>query len=197
MEKSSTIAELAKALVSFQLKVKTIGYDANNPFFRSRYATLTALVSETKLELANTNLVVSQLTEGEESVTTILMHTSGEYIASTLTLKPVKDDPQGRGSCITYARRYAYAAILGLVSDEDDDGNKATGLVKKEEKKPEVKPEYKTVTMKDLLIQEGIKKLGSSDKFHAWRVDNGLVENLDKATSAELTALRIAVTGLK
>jgi hypothetical protein len=54
------------------------------------------------------------------------MHESGEFISSTLTLKPVKDDPQGRGSAITYARRYAYASILGLVSDADDDGNRAS-----------------------------------------------------------------------
>lgn len=126
MEKSLTIAELAKALLGFQAEVKTIGYDAKNPFFKSSYATLTQLVTMSKEALVHHGLAVSQLTEGEGGITTILMHTSGEYICSTLTLKAVKDDPQGHGSAITYARRYGYASILGLVSDEDDDGNAST-----------------------------------------------------------------------
>ena len=126
MEKSPTITELAKALVQFQGEVKTIGYDAANPFFKSSYATLATLVENTKDILSKNGLVVSQLCEDEGSVTTMLIHTSGEYISSKLTLKPVKDDPQGRGSCLTYSRRYSYASILGLVSDKDDDANAAT-----------------------------------------------------------------------
>lgn len=129
MEKSATISELAKALVSFQKEMKSIGFDANNPFFKSKYATLAQLVTLSKDSLAMNGLAVSQLAENEGSITTILMHVSGEYLMSTLTLKPVKDDPQGRGSCITYARRYSYASMLGLVADDDDDdGNTATNL---------------------------------------------------------------------
>jgi hypothetical protein len=55
------------------------------------------------------------------------MHKSGEWLGSHFTMKPVKNDPQGIGSCITYMRRYALAAILGLNIDEDDDGNQASG----------------------------------------------------------------------
>lgn len=126
MEKSPTIAELAKALSAFQNEVKPIIFDAKNPFFKNDYASHKALVNATKDLLFKNGLAVSQLTEDEGAVTTILLHSSGEYIASKLTLKPVKDDPQGRGSCITYARRYSYAAILGLISDHDDDGNAAS-----------------------------------------------------------------------
>jgi len=60
-------------------------------------------------------------------MSTILMHKSGEWLGSHFTMKPVKNDPQGIGSCITYMRRYALAAILGLNIDEDDDGNSASG----------------------------------------------------------------------
>jgi hypothetical protein len=54
------------------------------------------------------------------------MHTSGEYIWSNYEMRPVKDDPQGRGSCITYQRRYALASVLGLNIDDDDDANEAS-----------------------------------------------------------------------
>ena len=123
MEKSPTISELAKALNRFQGEMGTVVFDAVNPFFKSKYATLSALVATARPILFKNELSVSQLTEGDGGVTTILMHSSGEYISSTLILKAVKDDPQGKGSAITYARRYAYASILGIVSDEDDDGN--------------------------------------------------------------------------
>lgn len=126
MEKSATISELSKALVDFQAEMETIGYDANNPFFKSKYATLAQLVRCSKDTLAKHKLSVSQLCEDDGAITTMLIHQSGEYLSSKLLLKPKDDTPQGRGSCITYARRYSYASILGLVSDNDDDGNVAT-----------------------------------------------------------------------
>lgn len=199
MEKSQTITELAKALVKFQSEMKTVVFDASNPFFKSKYATLSTLVTHSKDLLVKHGLAVSQLTEGEGTITTILMHISGEYICSSLTLKPVKDDPQGRGSCITYARRYSYASILGLVSDEDDDGNKATG--KKEEKKEEPTNGHRfsidppaTLTLKDLIEQEGCKRLGNTDKFTAWRIDNNFSEDLDKSSNKELQMIRAKLT---
>jgi hypothetical protein len=60
------------------------------------------------------------------------MHTSGQWIEATYTMKPVKDTPQDKGSCITYARRYCISSILNLQIDDimsDDDGNKASGKV--------------------------------------------------------------------
>lgn len=123
MEKSQTISELAKALNKFQSMMGPVIFDANNPFYKSKYATLSAIVSKAKPYLTESGLSVSQLLEGDGGVTTILMHSSGEYLSSALFLKSIKDDPQGHGSAITYARRYAYASILGIVSDEDDDAN--------------------------------------------------------------------------
>ncbi len=138
MEKSPSIAEISKALNKFQSKMPSVGFDANNPFFKSKYATLAAIVTTAKTYLADEGLSISQLLEGEGGVTTILMHISGEYLSSTLTLKSVKDDPQGHGSAISYARRYAYASILGIVADTDDDGNAATGLTSKASSSPKV-----------------------------------------------------------
>lgn len=130
MEKSESLSELAGALNKFQSEMGTVSFDSNNPFFKSKYASLSALVTAARPLLAKNGLSVSQLVSDTGSVTTMLLHSSGQYLSSTLTLKAVKEDPQGQGSAITYARRYAYAAILGIVSDEDDDGNAATSGVK-------------------------------------------------------------------
>jgi hypothetical protein len=66
-------------------------------------------------------------------VETMLAHSSGEWVRGKVAMKPVKNDPQGVGSCITYARRYSLAAIVG-VAPEDDDGNQASGKDTKSEK---------------------------------------------------------------
>lgn len=125
MEQSPSIAALAEALAQVQQAMKPAPKENENPFFKSSYADL-ATISKTVLPLLSAHgLSVSQVAEGEGSVTTVLMHKSGEWLRGTLTLKPVKNDPQGMGSAITYARRYALAAICGL-STEDDDGNAAT-----------------------------------------------------------------------
>jgi hypothetical protein len=101
--------------------------DAKNPFFKSSYASLSNILDSIKIPLAESDLSFSQHPMGENGMSTILMHKSGEWLGSHFTMKPMKNDPQGIGSCITYMRRYALAAILGLNIDEDDDGNSASG----------------------------------------------------------------------
>lgn len=164
MEKSNTISQLAKALIQFQSKMGIVVFDSNNPFFKSKYASLSAIVSKAKPFLTECELAVSQLTEDEGGVTTILMHSSGEYLSSKLVLKAVKDDPQGHGSAITYARRYAYSSILGIVSDEDDDGNASTMPQKQAEttQGATVTPKASTSTItdpKDVKFNPGAEKL--------------------------------------
>lgn len=127
MQKSNSISSLAKALITFHVKVDKVKKDAKNPFFKSSYASLSNILDAINVPLNEAGLSFSQLPTGENGLTTILMHAeSGEYLESEYTMKPVKDDPQGRGSVITYQRRYALAAVLGLNIDEDDDGNTAT-----------------------------------------------------------------------
>ena len=102
-----------------------------NPFFKSRYATLTDCWNVCREPLADNGLSVIQFPTGNtpEGVTlrTILAHEGGASIESEFLMPVVKRDPQGVGSAISYARRYALSAILGIVSDEDDDGNAASG----------------------------------------------------------------------
>lgn len=126
MHKSNSIQEIAKALITFQVKVDSIKKDAKNPFFKSSYASLANILDSIKEPLIECGLSILQFPTGDYGLTTILLHDSGEYLKSEYNMKPVKDDPQGRGSAITYARRYAIASILCLNIDEDDDGNTAT-----------------------------------------------------------------------
>jgi len=130
MNKSETITELAKALVKFNSEVNKIAKDADNPFFKNNYATLDTIIDEIRPILSKHGLSIMQIPSGDgQNVTlkTLLLHETGEWLESDeLTMKPVKNDPQAVGSCITYARRYSLAAFLSLNTGEDDDGNGAT-----------------------------------------------------------------------
>lgn len=146
MEQSGSVAKIAEALSKVQAELKPAPKDSENPFFKSSYADLATVCKTVFPVLTKHGLSVSQIAEGEGSVTTILLHTSGEWIKGTLSLKPTKSDPQGMGSAITYARRYALASICGLATeDEDDDGNAASKPPEKSQGKPEPKKNTKTV----------------------------------------------------
>lgn len=126
MLKSESIKNLSKALTTFHLKVDKIKKDAKNPFFKSSYASLSNILDAINEPLIECGLSISQFPTGENGLTTILMHESGEYISAEYQMRPVKDDPQGRGSCLTYMRRYSTSAVLFLNFDDDDDANLAT-----------------------------------------------------------------------
>jgi hypothetical protein len=104
---------------------------------------LDAIVDATRPVLLKHGLAISQTPlymEGSAGVETTILHTAGHSTTTTLLL-PLKDQsPQGVGGAITYARRYALAAVLGLATEEDDDGNVSSGLSKKtaEEARPAV-----------------------------------------------------------
>jgi len=127
MKTSDSISKISAAIVKAQGELNAVSKDGNNPHFRSRYATLQNIVESTRDTLRKHGLAVVQ-TFGETDGTyinliTTLLHESGEYISGTFTMRPSKADPQGLGSATTYARRYALSAVLGIVADEDDDGN--------------------------------------------------------------------------
>ena len=130
MNKSDTIASLSKALVLAQSQFKHVPMNSVNPFFKSKYADLGAVIEASKPVLKANGLAVSQLVEGEGGqvgVTTILIHESGEFISSTVSI-PVEGNniAQESGKAITYLRRYGLASILGMYADEDSDANKST-----------------------------------------------------------------------
>lgn len=122
---SPQINELAAALSKAQSQLKGAVKDAKNPFFKSSYATLESVWESCQRPLTDNGLSVVQGVKGTALITT-LMHSSGQWVQSEYPINPVKQDPQGFGSAVTYARRYSLAAMVGVFSVEDDDGNKAS-----------------------------------------------------------------------
>jgi len=159
---SAEIGKLAEALALAQADIKGAIKTCENPFYHSRYADLATVMDACREPLSKHGLAVFQTTEGgADSVTvvTTLAHSSNQWIRGRLTLKPVKADPQGLGSCITYGRRFTLAAMVG-VAPEDDDGNTASGkpvsghpqLHEAEpEKKTAFQPKQKTPEVQEML----------------------------------------------
>ena len=130
MFKSDDISALIPALIEARGKVPQIAKTAENPYFNSMYVSLDELVDAVTPALQEHGLAVMQfptLVDGVPGLTTVLAHTSGQYIGSTMPLGvPLNVKAQEQGSAITYARRYALMALLNVVGDEDDDdGNQA------------------------------------------------------------------------
>lgn len=144
MEHSEDIKEIAIALAKVQGEMKTAKKDANNPFFKSKYADLASCWDACRELLAKNGLSIVQVPavkDGENQRATIvletmMLHTSGQWISSKIEMPIVKNDPQGVGSAITYARRYAMAPMVGIVADEDDDGEAAMGRGDKGQARP-------------------------------------------------------------
>jgi hypothetical protein len=127
MQRSDTITELAKALAKAQGEIKPAEKDSINPHFKNRYADLASIWAACREALSSNGLSVLQLPvdtqPGYCTLETVLLHTSGEHISSTASIRLGQDTAQGYGSALTYLRRYALAALVGIVADDDDDGN--------------------------------------------------------------------------
>src|SRR3990172_7760244 len=147
MQKSESIGKLAEALAKAQSKIKSAKKTADNPFYRSKYADLDAVIEASRDALAENGLAIIQPVEMEGDfyfIETMLLHSSGEWISSRLKITPMKQvkdsgwvpspDPQSIGVAISYGRRYAYQAMI-CGAAEDDDGNAASGLDGKKENK--------------------------------------------------------------
>jgi hypothetical protein len=171
MNKSESIKNLAVALKKAQSEIGGVEFDSVNPFYKSKYASLGAVIKASKEVLANNGLTVSQPSVTNEygvGVTTLLMHDSGEYIESTVTI-PVTDQKntaQEAGKAITYLRRYSLASILNLYSDEDIDGNSP----QKPEKKSQPKPQNGALTLNEAAAMVG----GSDGKKYGECTDEEL-----------------------
>jgi hypothetical protein len=192
MNTSETINEIAGALAKAQGAMKPAVKDANNPHFKSKYADLASNVEAARAPLADNGIAVLQeATTGERgiSVATRLVHSSGQWIAfDPLTVPLSKQDAHGVGSALTYARRYALGAALGLVA-EDDDGNAAVSHPPQTRALPQAAPKGYTEWLHDLeaVADEGSEALQSawvkSEKAfcaHMKATDNAKLEDLKK-----------------
>jgi hypothetical protein len=169
IETSANIANLAKALNAAQGAMTGVHKDGKNPHFKSRYATLENVIDTARPALNQNGLSWTQapgpLVDGAITVTTMLMHVSGEWLRSDFHMPLAKRDPQSTGSAITYAQRYAMMAMLGL-PPTDDDAEEASRPVKQEARQA---PRGKDPADEYVVIAlEVIKLATSADNLKAW-----------------------------
>ena len=130
MTTSETIGAIAPALIKAQSQMQGIIKEGKNPAFRSKYVTLDSILDTLRPILTSNGLMLTQGSTppwGVESITveSRIIHTSGEWIATTVTIPVTKPDAHGLGSALTYGRRYSVSALLAISADEDDDANGA------------------------------------------------------------------------
>ena len=136
MNKSESITHLATALALAQAEMPVAVFDATNKFLNNKYASLGAVIEASRPILAKHKLSLVQFpigtdgtegTQGTVGIESILMHESGEFVAERILIplgeEKGKTKVQCAGSTLTYLRRYSWASILGMYSDEDSDGS--------------------------------------------------------------------------
>jgi hypothetical protein len=172
MNKSESLKELAGALCKAQEAMGGAVKEKANPFFKSKYADLGAVIQAIKEPFADNGLSYAQFPierDGRIGIETILMHSSGEWLSQSFTVQLTKQDAQGAGSAITYCRRYGLQAVAGIPS-EDDDGNSASqaqltpqlsandlGWIKAVKADPKVLEQLTDATYKALIKREAEK----------------------------------------
>ena len=167
MIEQTELDKLAPALAKAQGELKAAAKDSVNPHFKSKYADLASIWDACRQPLTSNGLSVIQmpLTDtGEVRVVTMLLHESGQYLRSTVAASPRDMSPQSVGSCITYLKRYGLAAMVGVVADEDDDGQAAQPQGRQQQRPaqrqqpaPEPAP---SISETDREIQAAARKLG-------------------------------------
>jgi len=132
MNTSEQINEIAAALSKAQGQIVPAKYDAQNPHLKSRYTTLASVWDAIRKPLSDNGLAVVQIVTTEPDgmyLLTRLMHSSGQFVQATYPIAAGDSRgvsaAQAVGSALTYARRYSLTALVGVVSDDDDDGNSA------------------------------------------------------------------------
>ena len=193
MKTSETLAELSSALNKAQSEMSGAKKTAKNPFFKSNYANLEEVIHCIKEPFADNGLSFMQFpitSDGFAGVETIILHSSGEWVSNEFMLKCSKNDPQGMGSAITYARRYGLQSACGIPS-EDDDGNAATSAPAAKKAAPakeaplitapqltEIAAAAKEAGMDGERLLKGIKHVSGSK-----------VDDINKLTAAQASAL--------
>jgi len=145
MEGEKKPEKLSEALVVAQSQMRHAKMDRVNPHYKNRYATLASVIDACKPALNAAGIAVVQEVESNSDAGTVgvrtVLHFRGEMLeCGLLTLKAVQNNPQQIGSALTYARRYALAAAIGIASDEDDDGEAAQGRLVQGGDAPQPRP---------------------------------------------------------
>lgn len=120
---SDAINELATSLAAAQGEIKDASKDSLNPHLKSKYADLAEVLQTARPTLSKHGLSVVQgvaFDNGQVHVTTRLLHKSGQFVESMISIPVAKADAQGVGAATTYGRRYGLAAMIGISQDDDD-----------------------------------------------------------------------------
>ncbi|WP_347090873.1 ERF family protein [Staphylococcus ureilyticus] len=201
MNKSESITKINKALVEFHKQVKQPMKDAKNPFFKSKYVPLENVVEAIDEVAPSLGLSFTQWASndanGRVGVSTMLLHESGEYIEyDPVYMKADKETAQGAGALISYLKRYSLSAVFGITSDQDDDGNHASGVNNKPQQAKQKSSQMQKPTDKQ---KEELTK--AIELFTEVAVENGKSEEyktqitkLQNANVAELSSEQIART---
>ena len=168
MTHSAQIDELSTALSKAQGLIEGAKKDAANPFFKSKYADLASVWDACRAALAVNGLAVIQSPAAEGtrvSIDTLLTHSSGQWVAGTVSVTAREDSPQAIGSAITYLRRYALQSFVG-VAPEDDDANAASAKSHIVKAVPVMGPKGYADWLSDLdaVADEGINALQAAWK---------------------------------
>lgn len=175
MDKSEEIDKLATALAKFQgsleqpslnseVKVKT----KTGGEYKFKYADLSECKRAAKQPLADNELSVCQLIEDDYSIRTILLHSSGQWISSKVRMPSNTADAQSIGSAITYAKRYAFCAILGIVADDDEDANIASGNTAQKEQPKEQPKKTANSRVKKELTRDHLNNESAMKSISEW-----------------------------
>jgi len=190
--KSDAINELATALAKAQGEMTHAAKDRENPHFKSSYATLASVWEACRGPLSKHGLSVTQLASSEQgcaAITTILMHSSGQWVQSETRVPTIKNDAQGVGSAITYARRYALSAIAGIAPDDDDDGNGASRRPDAPAPRRDTPPPRQPAAVWKITSGDGrglAFREASAGQLHAFgRVAQGVLDDPAKAAHRE------------
>ena len=130
MTTSETIGAIAPALIKAQSQMQGITKEGKNPAFKSKYVTLDSILDTLRPILTSNGLMLTQGSQEPQAMQAVtvesrIIHTSGEWISTTVTIPVTKPDAHGLGSALTYGRRYSVSALLAISADEDDDANGA------------------------------------------------------------------------
>lgn len=196
MQKSEQINELAAALAKAQGEMGAAKKDATNPFFKSSYADLTSIWEACQGPLSKNGLAVLQIpcmpfANTDLYLETVVTHSSGQWISGLYPIHPVKQDPQGWGSAVKYARRYSLEAMLSIVTD-DDDGEAAMGRGKShqpQQSKPPSQADYPHANpnwQNELATDAQVKRLFALSK-QANYTEGQLKELVMKTTQKDST----------
>lgn len=185
-------APLAKAFVAAQKATEAVKKANTNPVFRSKYADLAGVVEAVVPALNEAGVGVLQFPgyDGElVSLTTTFLHESGSSVSATLHMRPSKNDPQGVGSAVTYARRYSLLAMSGA-APEDDDGNAASGPRQQPQTTQRQEPKAPTLSDRADRLEATLKAAKNSDELtKAFNLGAKLCADLDASDPERLAAL--------